>query len=720
MTDLQLWIGVECTLNRVRDQYHNQLYKNGHLTRIEDLQLFAQMGAKRIRYPFLWEMVQPLPHIWDWRWTDERAAHLERLNLTPIAGFLHHGSGPMHTNLLDPQFPEKLAFFARNVAERYPWIEDFTPVNEILTTARFSCLYGHWYPHQANDGAFIRALFNQCKATILSMQEIRRLNPRARLIQTEDMGRTQSTEKLAYQRDFDNERRWLSFDLLSGLVNTHHPMYDYLTQSLHPDELKWLQDNACPPDILGINHYLLSNRFLDHRVDLYPSFLHGGNKFEPYVDVGAIDTGQAQPLPVKDVLQDVWNRYHRPIAVTEVHARGYRESQMRWLHEVWQAAVDLKNEGVDIQAVTAWSLLGSFDWNMLCTQDNRFYETGIFDLRSANGNPRPTLLSEMTTGLGTKGAFEHPVLETEGWWKNNRRIIMAMPENVLHSPLRKSGRPLLITGGQGTLSRAFARTCAARDISFHILGRKDLDITDRHNIRKVLQELRPWAVINAAGYVKVDQAESEAELCYRQNVEGPQFLAEECALLGIQFMTFSSDLVFNGENKEPYLESHDIAPLNVYGRSKAEAEKKVLAAYDKALVIRTSSFFGPWDDANFVTQCLRSISQNKKFYVAHDLKISPTYVPHLANAALDFLLDRENGIIHVANGDQVSWSDFATMAVRRHAPHKQGLLVKRSFAEFQHVARRPLNSALLSERVKVLPSLDHALENYFHQIEVMI
>src|SRR4051812_16366796 len=136
-----MWAGLECTLNRVQERFVDQSLKNGHHDRMEDLQMFADLGVKKFRYPCLWEKTAPedLEHF-DWTWLDERLGEFKRLGITPIAGFLHHGSGPKYTSLLDPDFPEKLARYARAFAERYPWIEDYTPVNEINTTARFSCL----------------------------------------------------------------------------------------------------------------------------------------------------------------------------------------------------------------------------------------------------------------------------------------------------------------------------------------------------------------------------------------------------------------------------------------------------------------------------------------------------------------------------------------------------------------------------------------------------
>ena len=145
--------------------------------------------------------------------------------MRPIVGLLHHGSGPPTTDLTDPQFPEKFADFATAVAGRYPWVDSYTPVNEPLTTARFSGLYGHWYPHARDDRSFVAMLLAQVRGTVLAMRAIREVNPAAQLIQTEDLGRATGTARLQRQVTFENRRRWLSFDLLCGRVVPGHPLY---------------------------------------------------------------------------------------------------------------------------------------------------------------------------------------------------------------------------------------------------------------------------------------------------------------------------------------------------------------------------------------------------------------------------------------------------------------------------------------------------------------
>jgi dTDP-4-dehydrorhamnose reductase len=174
---LQLWGGLECTVNRVSDQYFSQMERNGHLDRPGDIERFASLGIRAVRYPVLWECTAPDGiESADWSWSDERLPRLRELGVEPIAGLVHHGSGPRHTSLVSPCFADKLAEYAGAVAQRYPWLTYYTPVNEPLTTARFSGLSGVWYPHGRSEELFVRALLNQCRGTVLAMRAIRPRN----------------------------------------------------------------------------------------------------------------------------------------------------------------------------------------------------------------------------------------------------------------------------------------------------------------------------------------------------------------------------------------------------------------------------------------------------------------------------------------------------------------------------------------------------------------
>ncbi|GAB4208534.1 MAG: hypothetical protein OHK0022_38230 [Roseiflexaceae bacterium] len=718
---LELWGGIECTVNRVGDRFFDQLERSGHAHRPDDLDILARLGFRTLRYPVLWERVAPdgLERA-NWEWSDERLERLRSLGMRPIVGLVHHGSGPRHTSLVDPQFPEGLAAFAAAVARRYPWLTDYTPVNEPLTTARFSGLYGHWYPHGRDNATFIRALMTQCRATVLAMQAVRAVNPEVRLVQTEDLGKIFSTPALAYQAGFENERRWLSLDLLCGMVDRQHPMWGYLRDSGASEaEIDWFCANPCPPDLIGCNYYLTSERFLDERLEHYPHEPRGGNGRHTYVDVAAFHIRADGPSGPAALLAEAWQRFGRPLAITEVHCGGAREDQLRWFAEVWQDAERLRAEGVDVRAVTAWALLGSFNWNTLVTAESGHYEPGMFDLRGPG--LRPTALATLARQIFSGKPPAHPVLGGPGWWRRPERLCFGctdQPSGRISAPdpvpLADPPRPILVTGAGGTLGRAFERICAERGLAAICLTRRELDITDPNAVADVCAQLKPWAVVNTAGYVRVDDAEREILPCMRANADAPAMLASVCARMGIRLLTFSSDLVFDGTTRRPYVEHDPVGPLNVYGFSKAAAEQRVDQLYPSALIVRTSAFFGPWDSANFLCGVLGGLERGELVRAAEDVVVSPTYVPDLVHSCLDLLIDGARGCWHLASPGALSWAALARRAAEL-AGHNPDRIRGVRGAELGWTARRPLYSALGSARGHLLPTLDDALERYMRQ-----
>lgn len=158
---IEVWAGPECSVVRIKDEVRDQLALTGHAHRHEDIDLIASLGIQKLRYPVLWERVAAVrPDEHDWHWSDQRLEQLRFAGITPIAGLVHLGGGPPYTGLLDPKFPALFADYAGAVAQRYPWLAYYTPINEPLTAARFSCLYGHWHPHETTDRAFVCAMLN--------------------------------------------------------------------------------------------------------------------------------------------------------------------------------------------------------------------------------------------------------------------------------------------------------------------------------------------------------------------------------------------------------------------------------------------------------------------------------------------------------------------------------------------------------------------------------
>lgn len=718
---IELWGGLEGTVNRVRDQYFSQMDQNGHATRASDLDRFAALGITAIRYPVLWELTAPdgIASA-DWSWADERLPALRDLGVSPIVGLVHHGSGPRDTSLVDPAFGPRLAEYAGAVAQRYPWVEYYTPVNEPCTTARFAGLYGVWYPHGKDDLTFLQALLNQCKGVVLSMRAIREVNPNAKLVQTDDLGKTYSTPELADWAEFYNERRWLAWDLLCGMVDEEHQLWQYFMKSGIPAaDVLWFRDNPCPPDVMGLNYYITSERWLDHRGDRYPQQYVGAHGFADIETARALAT----PTPgIGPLLEETWERYGLPMAVTEAHIDANREDQLRWLHEVWNAAHDVRRKGCDMRAVTVWSLLGAYDWNCLVTECHGYYESGAYDLRSPE--PRPTAVARLMRELSSGRAPTAPVLQGLGWWRRPGRFLcapVATSTTVAALPAERNTaqrpvQPILISGATGTLGSAFARLCEERNLAFRVLTRQEMDIADPASVEAAVRRHKPWAIVNAGGYVRVHDAEQDSDRCLRENAHGPLVLAAACARHEIRLLTFSSDLVFDGSKGGAYVESDPVAPLNVYGQSKAEAERRVLGVNPEALVVRTSAFFGPWDRHNFVTLALQALADGRRFAAADDQVVSPTYVPDLVQTCLDLLIDREQGIWHLSSGAAVSWAELARRAAVL-AGLDEKLVDARPGLDLAGQAPQPRYSALGSERGILMPTLDDALARYVQAVQ---
>ena len=427
-TDVQLWGGIECTVNRVGDTYFDQLEWTGHASRIDDLDRVASLGIRTLRYPILWERTARAgSDEYDFSWADARMQRLRELGIRVIVGLVHHGSGPSHTNLLDEGFIHGLAQFARAVAKRYPWVQDYTPVNEPLTTARFSALYGHWYPHKCDATSFLRALLIQVRAIQAAMSSIRSVVSNARLVQTEDFGRVFSVPKLKYQAAFENHRQWLSLDLLYGRVTKHHPLHHYLvTHGVSGLELGELEQRPTSPDCIGVNYYVTSDRFLDDRLARYPIGSHGSNGRDQYVDVEAVRVREDGIVGHESVIKSAWTRYATTLALTEVHLGCTPDEQVRWLFEAWCAARAARSAGADIRAVTIWSLFGAYDWDSLVTMARGHYEAGVFDIRGKV--PQPTVLCDVAERLSREPEFVHPLAHAPGWWRRPERFLQMNPD----------------------------------------------------------------------------------------------------------------------------------------------------------------------------------------------------------------------------------------------------------------------------------------------------
>ena len=706
---MEMWAGFECTLNRVGDRYQDQLRPQEREVRQACLRALPSLGISAFRYRVAWEDSST-----PWEWVKEDVDFLIQNEINPIIGLIHHGSGPSHTNLLADDFAEGLAAHAADVARKLPYIEYWAPVNEPLTTARFSALYGHWYPHERSDKGFWLALLNQINATIAAMREIRIVNPDAKLIQTEDIGTTYATAALSDQAAHDNQRRWMTWDLLCGMVVAGHPFYEGLCNLGFQERLDQIAAAPCPPHIVGVNHYLTSDRFLDHRISRYPKTAIGSNNSQQYADVEAVRTLATPVNGIKLALSEAFDRYNLPVALTECHNGCTREEQMRWVRDAWETCVQLNEADRDICAVTIWTLLGARGWSNLLTRPSDDFEGGVFDPRG--GTLRPTGLAETITAI-THSRPLPAAISGPGWWQREDRlkydpVPVAVP--VFRAPIAEKSAPLLIAGNTGSLGQALSYAASRRGLQVVTTSRSEMTLHNPATIRECLERHRPWAVINATGWVKVDEAEGAVQSCRSTNTDGALALALICEELGLPNVHFSSDLVFDGQANVPYNEKAPMHPLNVYGESKALADN-LLLQMATPLVIRTAAFFSPFDPHNFAHHLVRTLRQGATFLASSTHQVSPTYVPHLANIALDLTIDRAHGLWHISNGTTLSWFEFA-----HELSETCGLdsrhIGSASPEELGWVATRPANSGLQSIHGQLLPRLGNALDAFAKQI----
>ncbi|NLS97244.1 MAG: dTDP-4-dehydrorhamnose reductase [Planctomycetaceae bacterium] len=224
-------------------------------------------------------------------------------------------------------------------------------------------------------------------------------------------------------------------------------------------------------------------------------------------------------------------------------------------------------------------------------------------------------------------------------------------------------RRILVTGCGGQLGSALCRLLDAEAVGLDL---PELDIASRESVRAAVDRFRPEVVVNTAAYTQVDRAESEGELCRAVNVGGVENLVAACRNLGARFVQISTDFVFDGRQGSPYCELNCPNPLNVYGRSKWEAEQ-IVAEYPDHLIIRTAGLFGsggPASRGNFVDNMLRRAGQGFPLRVVDDQISSFTFAGDLALAIRSLLAIGGRGVFHVANAGYGSWYQLATEVFR--------------------------------------------------------
>ncbi len=261
---------------------------------------------------------------------------------------------------------------------------------------------------------------------------------------------------------------------------------------------------------------------------------------------------------------------------------------------------------------------------------------------------------------------------------------------------------ILLIGSDGQVGTELQRTLVDLGQIFPF-SRPTLDLRNGEKIRKVIQDIQPDFIVNAAAYTAVDKAESEEKLAYQINAIAPQIMAEEAQKIKAFLLHISTDYVFDGTKNTPYLESDITHPLSVYGQSKLAGESHIEAVNGQYCILRTAWVYGVAGKGNFVKTMLRLGEDRDVLKVVMDQVGSPTWSKDIGKTITELLKQKATGIYHFTNTGVTSWYDFA-IAIFSEAkalgiPLKVQQVIPITTAEYPTPAKRPAYSVLSGKKV---------------------
>ena len=278
---------------------------------------------------------------------------------------------------------------------------------------------------------------------------------------------------------------------------------------------------------------------------------------------------------------------------------------------------------------------------------------------------------------------------------------------------------ILITGAKGQLGYDFQRLFDEIDEKYIATDRDDLDITDIEKIRQFVKDKNITLIINCAAYNNVDKAEDEPELCKKLNTYAPRDLAIVAKEIGADYITYSTDFVFDGKKKAPYTEENIPNPLSVYGKSKYEGEKEVFKVKPDSFVVRTSWLFGIANN-NFNKQVINWSKSKDELSIVDDQISSPTYSKDLAYYSWELIKTKKYGLYHLSNGGEASKYNQGKYVLDKI--DWQGKLNRAKTKDFNLKAKRAeytkLDSSKLEKVIgKKIPSWENGIDRFLEEME---
>jgi len=339
----------------------DEMEKTGHYKLWKkDFDLVSNLGIEYLRYGPPYYSTHVAPGKFDWNFADDTFSQLKKLNINPIVDLCHFGVPDWVGNFQNPDFPFYFAEYAADFARRFPYLNLYTPINEIFITAMFSAQYGWWNECLQSDFAFVTALKNLCKANVMAMQQILKVQPAATFIQSESSEYFHPENPAAASlARFLNQKRFLSLDLTYGFP-VSVIMYEYLLKNgFTKNEYNWFINNQVKARCIMGNDYYVTN---EHLVHADGSTQASGEIFGYYV-----------------ITQQYYSRYRLPIMHTETNIK--MPGSPEWLFKQWANVQRLKHDGVPIVGFTWYSLIHQVDWDTALRENNgNVNELGLFDL----------------------------------------------------------------------------------------------------------------------------------------------------------------------------------------------------------------------------------------------------------------------------------------------------------------------------------------------------
>lgn len=319
----------------------------------EDIALAKELGMQALRWGVPWYRVEPRPGEFDWSWIDQVLPYMvEELGITPIIDLMHYGTPFwLHREFDNPDYPRAVAAYAAEFARRYKGlVRWYTPLNEPLVNAGLCGRRGIWPPYLRGHQGYVRVMMQLAKGIVPTVRAIKEIDPQAIMVHVDAAGIVRAgrsdLEPLARE---DQYQRFLCYDLITGRVDTEHPLYTWLVRNgASPDDLFALSRDHIELDVLGLNFYpqwstkqLVVNRQgkLGYRVI------------------------ERQGLGFAEMIASYYERYKVPVIVTETSARGADRGRSNWLKTSIQAVKVLRGQGVPVLGYTWFPIFTMIDWD---------------------------------------------------------------------------------------------------------------------------------------------------------------------------------------------------------------------------------------------------------------------------------------------------------------------------------------------------------------------